>query len=283
MIRWIRLLILLFGTILYSCAEEAEVPAFLKIGEPVVKVTSGQGTAYQKISENYFFLNTDLLGGYSVGSEFPVLAEGIQEFIVFAGVRNNGIAAQPSIYSPLMADTISIDLQAGEIHEVNPTFQYTDRVRFRLVDNFENSTLFSSDQDGDESTSISVLSGAGWGGSGAGYVQVTPTHPLMEATNTVPFTDLPRGSDIYLEVTYKCDVQLVVGLLAKSSTLGQLKHYKVVLNPKEDWNKVYINFEEDILQLGFDQYQILLSVLYDPGLVSDKGEVYLDDIKLLHF
>lgn len=123
-----------------------------------------------------------------------------------------------------------------------------------------------------------------------------PEHPSQESGRAgVIYTDsknddakiasvrnlnLPtNGTDVYVELTYRCNQPFYVGFIAELP--GQTTERPVVrLNPREDWNKIYINLVTELLAVGgADDFKLLLSTFNDG---SGTGEIYVDNIKIVY-
>jgi hypothetical protein len=84
----------------------------------------------------------------------------------------------------------------------------------------------------------------------------------------------------YLEMNYKCDQAFEVGLYG-TLLATTVFYYKWKVNPKDYWNKIYLDMGSDVNSLGADNYQILIRAVYDNTLTA--SHIYLDNIKLVSF
>ncbi|MDZ7846373.1 MAG: hypothetical protein U5L96_06205 [Owenweeksia sp.] len=98
---------------------------------------------------------------------------------------------------------------------------------------------------------------------------------------TVSTYNLPRGgSNVYVEVSYKSNIPFVVGLIANSQS-GINQSPTVVVNPKDYWNKIYVNLVTDLTAYaGADNYKIFIGASHESSL--DTGKVFLDNLKLVY-
>ena len=56
--------------------------------------------------------------------------------------------------------------------------------------------------------------------------------------------------------------------------------YVVGVNPREEWNKIYIDLTDSAIQLDADFYQITLRALLPSG--ESAADIFIDNVKLLH-
>ncbi len=279
-----NLLCILILTILIfsSCAEEADIPVFVTVHPPNFSINSNQGSAFQDISKYFMFHRTSLLGGFSYDNEIPVLASGNEALLIFPGIRKNGLVEQPAIYQMMSSDTIQRNFSPGDLIEFTPTFRYLNNVNFRILENFENGTGFSEDADGNVNTEFRLESGIGYNSSTGGVMEVTIDDPLLEIAWQPSMSNFPITGDVIVELTHKNNIELGVGILAKSALIGTEKIYKVILFPSVDWNKVYVDIGPEIRTSGADEIQLLLGAIHSNSDTLAIGRAIIDDIKLLY-
>jgi hypothetical protein len=94
------------------------------------------------------------------------------------------------------------------------------------------------------------------------------------------FNNWPRFTPFYLELDYKCNIPIVIGMYATSSSGDVTKTPLYVLNPKEDWNKLYLDIESDINRAGAGmQYRIFIS--FAKGS-EQNPMVWIDNLKVIY-
>jgi len=89
---------------------------------------------------------------------------------------------------------------------------------------------------------------------------------------------------------YRTNVEFEVGLVGISTdplNPFEAVSYKVILCPLRDWNKIYINFQEDLEISQLDAYRLAFRAsTEDTGCGNSSAtnpEVLLDNIKLIRF
>ena len=276
---WILYLIII--STFFSCEEEADIPVFVTIDEPNIVEEPNQGISVHAINEYFLFHRTSLLGGFSFGNEVPVLAEGIEDLLLFPGIRKNGLVAQPDIYQMMTSDTFRQDFLPGSQVNFTPTFRYKSNVNFSIVENFEGGHGFTDDVDNNANTAFRIENNVGYNNSTAGVMEVTRDNPILEVAWLEPMTNLPLTGDIIVEVTHKNNIELGIGILAISQLNGQQQIYKVILFPTSEWNKVYVDLAPEIRNSGADEVRLLIGATHDLSDTLGLGRALIDDVKLL--
>lgn len=283
MLREASLFIIL---LLSSCSRsrlEADLPMYLLIESTEVATQPDEGSTTHLITEAWIYADSLFLGAFPVPSRVPLLNNGPVKIDVFAGIRENGIAADIGIYPFYEPSEHRITFEQLVTANIHPVFKYDSRVRFAWVEGFDSGNIFGEDLDGDPSTGIVRIADGGLSGM-AGKSVVTKDHPLMEVATSRVYTDLPAsGAAVFLELDYRSEIPLTIGTRQHNTGSAPQRIYKLVLLPNDNWQKIYINFTEDIRIADASGIQIIFLASYDQDLGQEEQSVYLDNIKLLHF
>jgi hypothetical protein len=101
---------------------------------------------------------------------------------------------------------------------------------------------------------------------------------------------LAKGAAVYLELDYKAEVPLTVGVIGyKSGGFGGagLIQYSAGFNASAEWNKIYFNLTRVVADSKLDDYQIILKTEIpknaDGTINRPNAKIWLDNIKLIHF
>ncbi len=279
--------IILFAIVLISSCDiinpDEPIPAYVKL-EPFEYNAQG-GSNSIKISDAWITVNGSFLGAFSMPKVFPVISEGNTEFIIDPGIKENGIANTPDIYPMYARYETSADLVPGDTVTLIPETVYKDDVKILFEETFNEGVSRFSDL---EVTTVEVREG-----SASGYIElnkddmpgVASASDLLEV-----FPAQNQGFLAYLEMDYKADVPLFVGLTGYD-TQGNIVFTELTygLNAKDEWNKVYFNFTEvfNLLnQTNTSRYEIRVSAqipLENGEFTLENAEIRLDNIKLLAF
>lgn len=283
-----------------GCDREKEpIPAYIHVDSFGVTTDSNgnQGTAASQITDVWVSLKTEgFLGVYELPNTFPVLAEGKTTFFLQPGIKTNGISSTPDIYPFFEDQEVEVDLVAGETHTIALNTQYRSSVKFEYLENLDGSNSLSVFPDTNaivEVERVDMTMGA-FEGRSARFI-LDEDHPRIQvasstlmprdnpATTTVEGLPLQGGSSIFLEMHYKCEGLLQVGLVGyKSGSTTPIRSFFIALNPKSEWNKIYINLTDELLNTNdeLENFQILFGANLPEGQTSST--FYIDNLKVLH-
>ncbi len=269
------LIFLLFFT---SCVQENEVPAYITIPSFSFTTTTGQGTSAQKISDVWVFVDGQSLGAYQLPARFPFAGIGKHDFLLFPGIRNNGIRSNPVIYSPAKTFNTTLDLKSGDDITVRPTTTYIEGVKIWFNEDFERTNYFTVNRDNNGATSFSTLSD-GFEGRG-GTVTLTKTNPVIEKAASVK-AQLPDNTQaVFIELHYKTEAPLAVGIIGYSTANPNGEAvYKIILSPNSTWNKTYIDVTEEAKSLKSKDFQVVFRSQLPDSL--NQATVLIDNVKLI--
>jgi hypothetical protein len=89
-----------------------------------------------------------------------------------------------------------------------------------------------------------------------------------------------RGDFIFLEMHYRNNVPIVVGLYIELTDLTIEERSFLVVNPSEDWNKIYVNFTPIVNEtVDALNYKIYIEGYNSDG--EDNAFIMLDNLKLV--
>ena len=271
------------GVIFFSCSKEnfeAKIPAYISV--PSISLTTDyakEGSASSNITDAWVFVNDDLVGVYELPATFPVLKDGNVSVKIFAGIRDNGISASRVRYLLYDSHVEQVNLIAGDTTEIVATVQYNTDANFSWLEDFEGAStsfLYTSGSDTVFNKQSSIVKE----GQFAGQVYLEDEMDFFEATS-VSLTTLPVGGTVYLEMDFKTNENLLVGVYLDSEQFAF-----ITLNPTEDWKKIYINLEDVIKsRTNTSAIKIFIGIKEENGTVfqTTNPQVYLDNIKLVHY
>lgn len=272
------------GIFLSTCkvVDPAEdVPSYITIDHIDLSVISGQGSNAHKITDAWVFIDNELIGGFELPARIPILAEGSHQLQVRAGVMMNGASTTRVIYPFYKGYEATITLTRGQSLTVQPTVTYFPATNFTWQEDFEPPGGSSLTDDG--------TTGAPWPNllheSTTDAFEGTSTHVYLRhdtlefrGRTTVPYTLPSDGSQVYLELNYKCNKAFAVGVITSGASTTEFVQWGVV-NASDTWNKIYINLTDNLSSFPAPQYYIYFDML---RAASDPdAELHLDNIKLL--
>jgi len=278
------LLLFLFSSC--SLVDTTELrPSFLNVSEVSLVPDTNQGSASHKIEDLWVTVDGTIVGLYQIPSLVPVLTNSNPtELIFFGGIRRNGTntnAIQAPFLEPI---TQSLELVEGETIDLDLGFKYRPEVNFAFVESFDNSNNFNQDEDEDPMTTFGTSSTEVFEGLRSGFGAVTADHDRLEFASSASFTDLPLdGTPIYLEMNYRSNLTLNVGLIGSLDT-DPVKSYFLFLKPTgEEWNKIYVELTDEIRSSNLSAYKLVFGIQYNAeDTAGQDGYLYLDNVKLIH-
>lgn len=279
--------ILILSLFLWSACDiinpDEPIPAFVKIDG--FDYDAQGGSSSTNLTNAWVIVNQDFLGAFEMPKVFPVLAEGNTEFIIDPGININGIASTPGIYPMYERFATSVDLIPGDTVTIVPETGYKSDVRVLFEETFNQGVSRFSELD---VTTIDPNEGAA-----SGYIQLNKDDLPSVASASDLLEEFPaqnQGFVAYLEMDYKADVPLFVGLtgydVQNNVVFTELTYG---LNAKDEWNKVYFDFTEvfNLLnQSNTARYEIRISAqipLNNGEFILENAEIRVDNIKLLAF
>ena len=259
----------LFLFFLFACKKENDsIPGYINIDSIEL---NDQST--ENITDAWIFINDNLQGVYELPAQFPVLNLNDFTLRIKAGIKNNGIASNRTPYPFYSSFINDVRLESNKTMNITPTVEYLENTSFFLED-FENGINLSTSSISD--TSVIILSD-GNNNYGAGIL--SDSLITFEIT-TDPITDLPQqGAPVFLELDYKSNTEFLVGVYINYTLV--VKRDLLWINPKDNWNKIYINLTQ-IISEGINAPSFSIFVGMKRNFLLEKNELHLDNLKVVY-
>jgi len=260
--------------VLISCQKEDTdaIPTYIKI-DPITleeDITS-------KITDVYVYINDQMQGVYELPAKFPVLAKGNTKVKIYAGIKNNGIAAERAAYPFYHPYTINTELTINSTIVINPEISIKENISGQF-DDFDPSYSFNAD------SCFQTVSNGPYGNYG---LLTLDTSTLITEINykdyPLSFDDVPQqGSPTYLELDYKNNTQFLIGMYINSPNSPTLERGLVLINPKEEWNKIYIDLTQTVSEaINAESFSVFIRMQKDSHL--DESTLAFDNIRIIHY
>ena len=293
MIRKLLILIPIFILAL-ACNKElsrAQAPAFLHIDAIKVNTNfSSEGTASDKITTAWVFIDGQVQGTYELPCDFPIIETGNRKIDIYAGMNLNGIASLRTVYPFYLQYSENINLVAQQTSYLNasadsiPVINYKNTSTIEILEDFEGIGLsFEETPKSDTimfktADSLEVFRHLNEPVVGTGKVVFRPSQRFE--TKTISKFVLPKfGADVYVELNYKSDIPFTVGIFAnESSQIAQAPVVTVL--PSEEWNKIYINLVTEVS--GYPNaidFNVFIGAFNSS---TTTRNLFLDNIKLVY-
>lgn len=276
---------------------KATVPAYLDIqGFSLQTDYANEGTAHSNFTTVWIFYDDEAIGAFDLPCTVPIIPKaGAQEILIYPGITMNGIDASRAIYS--MCNPIS---QTAELTALD-TFRfptnadgkvvvqnYAEATTVSLVEDFNDANGINLEPTQSSDTSVVVVRNNDdtfiytddqRTTNGSGLLTLFGDYTRVEVVSSNAYT-LPRGRDVYLELTYKSNNSLLVGLVA-NETVQVPRSTVLLFSTQNVWKKAYINYINEIgLSNEGTAFNVLLGALRDDG--NDTAKIYIDNLKLVY-
>lgn len=270
--------LLVYAVIVYflfiSCNKEEPRPAYIYVSDMEIIAASNFGSSSNNISDVWCIQNDNVQGVYELPVRFPIIAEGPTTLIFQAGIKMNGVSTTRISYPFYNNYEITLDLQPGETDTVKPIINYVSSVNVAFIENFDNSNSFSQMQ---RTATVSEI----FEGLGSGKLEVAPNDSFVRAGSN-RFNIPLRRAAVFLELDYKNTHDFTVGIRSYNSSVsggGTTISNKLVITPKNEWNKIYVNITGEVNELQATEFDLIFTY---QGNSNEQPEILFDNIKVLH-
>ncbi|TXF88788.1 hypothetical protein FUA23_13125 [Neolewinella aurantiaca] len=265
-----------------GCPADTDlVPAYVMM-EGFELQTPGQGTPTSDIPEVWVFADAEFIGVFGLPARIPVPRAGSSQIRLEPGVRQNGSSATPEPYDFYTPVNLTLELTPGETINIGTQpITYKPEVRFSIFETFE---------PGDVRAFSEVINGMGTlaptqeivrTGDYSGKIHLTADSPVFEVASEQSFPDLTATRRyVWLEMDFLSAADGRIGV-SGSNGLNSSSLFDPSFRPQEQWTKIYFDITNIIVDLNLDPIQINLAAILPQDL--EEGDVYLDNIKLIHF
>lgn len=280
-------LVVLLTTFLWSCERENPepgIPVFVEVDAFDFSANYGsEGTNQQKIVDVWIFADGANVGVFELPARVPILKEGPGELRLEAGILINGIAST-RINNPFFEPVILSDFNfiPDSIIQLSPATTYRSTTVFKWLEDFEAPSISLDTTNLGSKAGISRVSGAeAFEGEYSGLVVLNNEQHTFEAASFDAFELPVNGQPILLEMNYKNNYKFAVGIIEQGPS-QIIKSDIIILNPSEEWNKIYINFTDKVRQsnAAIDFKVLIRSYIEDDQI--DEVKIYFDNLKLMH-
>lgn len=250
-----------------------------------------QGANSLDVVDAWVYANGEFIGVFELPTRVPILKSGTTNLTILAGIKRNGLATDRAPYPFFKSYDIELNLEEARVDTLIPVLEYNSALNFVWMEDFEDGRI-SLEKTGTITTvdSITITNQPnevfrydGMDNTASGKVRIDTGLQFMEFS-TVQLFDFPRqGNEIYLELDYKTDVELIVGLYPISGNVVQRVPIVNLFPSSNEWRKAYISLKEDVNASEFQGLDF--RVVFGAQSNSSVGNnyVYLDNLKLMHF
>ncbi|MGC6469666.1 MAG: hypothetical protein ACON4E_00160 [Flavobacteriales bacterium] len=254
---------------------EEEIPAIIDINDITV---SGGYTS--NISDAWVYVDNEFIGVYPLPASFPILKTGLQSIVIDAGIKKNGISSSRENYDYYTSFTQDVNLESNKSTSLNPEISYSIS-SFPFVEDFEGiGTVLEviTDSANHQLEKVYDNSNSMFGNYHAKSTISGQFGEIFECNSEN--INLPTDRKVYLELDYKCNSTLVVGMYCNYPS-QVVKSAVMYLNPKSNWNKIYISLSELISNhTNAQDFKLFFGMSRDTTLTENN--IFLDNIRLVY-
>jgi len=277
--------IILFGV--SSCKQEdlkPGIPSYIQVDTMTFStVYVDQGTSRQKITDVWVYADDQTIGAFEMPSSVPILKNGTGKLRLDAGIKLNGIAST-RIPNPFFKPFIieEFDYVPDSVVIANHGVEYWETVVFVWKEDFEGISISIDTTSKSTATMVYTETGSPetFEGGHSGKIVLNSEMDYYEGASFEAFELPTDGSPVFMEMHYKCDVILVVGLFAQNAS-QIIQEPVIYITPKDYWNKIYINLTSKLQ--SYDNaldFKIFFGAIYDSS--DEEVIVLIDNIKLMY-
>ena len=292
--KFLTFSVILFTFLLSGCDKfqgDQTIPAYLSI-ETIGFNTDNdlQGTDNQKITDVWVYVDDDVVGGFELPAMIPVLEEGTHKLEIRPGILLNGIPETRTpnpCWEPIILS--SFRFFPDSIIKTTGTSTYTSNAEFVWMEDFEDASLSIKASTNSDTSIVRTMPANSPDAfqdefslfSGISYLdQERPFLQLVSDDGNDQGFVFDRGDFIFLELQYKVDVTLTVGLYIKLMDGTVEDRTFLNISPTDEWKKIYVNFTPIVNEtVDAVYYNIYINASLDED--EDQAQIALDNIKLV--
>jgi hypothetical protein len=268
-----------------------EIPAYIRIDSLTFSTDfPTEGTARHNLTDAWIYVDDQLIGGFELPLEVPVLQQGKSKIEIRAGIELNGISDTRAPYPCTRPYSIeNLVLSPDSVTIISPEFEYYDNVVFVWREDFEDASL-SIKRGNKSDTSIYRTEPANYPGAFLDeYSQYSGIAFLDDNNSTLELESdngdgegfvINRGDFVFLELHFKTTVPLLVGMYIQRNLVGIEDRPYIILNNTDEWKKIYINFTPIVNEVS-DAINFKVYFLASKSEGEDDHQIMLDNIKLI--
>ncbi|MCR9289070.1 MAG: hypothetical protein NXI23_16975 [Bacteroidetes bacterium] len=274
------------------------IPSYISISEITVEPTIGTltGTLSSKITQIRVTVPdpisgvSNTLGTFSLPATIPILLEGTFDIEIDPAIKANGNSFSLEVYPYYEKIISTTTLVPGEIIDLNLTTKYKESIEVEFQEDFEggDAIFFNRDLEPASPNEIVGFEQGAFEGKSGRIALDKDNAGFIISTEAAFSLDLNQTGAVYMEINYKNDIPIEVGIFGVNALGEDNPLWEFVLVEQENWNKIYLNLTETIQFLNENQFRFGIRgiIPFSPTLgdfTLENAEVLLDNIKVIHF
>ncbi len=261
---------------------EEEIPSYLKIESFELEDIPNFETfgVSSKIVAANVIVNDETAGVISIPGKIPVFAEGDVNVTLDPLVQENGADNLLRIYPFFERVNVPVTLSLRDSTALNISTKYQEENLFRGSTFSGSDEFFTEDLDGNNATQLTISTTGGQVGQGSvGRIVLNEDNPLCQAaTSEIAMIDISTATQVWLEVQYKSDVDIVFG--ARNATNENSQEFGI--RAKDEWNTIYFDAANFLFSNNITIFQLTLSAKLPEDWGGGDAEILLDNVKFVY-
>ena len=288
------ILLLLSLALLQACKPAQDlsgVPSYVHIDKAIVLPDVNFSDSSSRITDIWLGVNETALGAYQMPCTVPVLDAGPANVTMLAGVKQNGIAATRvpyPFYTLNAVEAIQKDtIERGKTTKLKATFSYNKNTLSWINESFRATNPTFIGLDGNNTAFIEYIADSTSPGIGHSCMHAALTNPsrnIYYGTTRVPLRGFDPNQPVWMEISFKTDVALTVGMFIIDAQSGASTSNDMVTLPPTNgvWKKVYIDFTTLVANTTPNS---LFSMYINGGMNAgdETDNIYITNLKILYF
>lgn len=290
-----------FLLVIFSSCEiinpSEDIPFYLRIDSisfidstkiPAIPTKPG----VHRISDAWVYIDGIFIGTYEVPATIPVFSPaGNHQVIVAPGILVSAQSFERRIYPFYTNYTGSVNAELGKTDTLAVKVSYDPiSVKFppeavgQLPEEFEGvGTIFTTTVNSDVDTLIRTDDPAlVFDGNFSLLMEMDASKDFMEF-ETVKAYSLPSNSrPVYLEVNYRTDVNLNIGLYVINNNGTEVTEASVItmIPTNNEWKKLYLNLTSTVSSYTNSKYKVYFKAAHNSG--NARSQVLIDNFRVMY-
>ncbi len=262
------------------------IPAYIQVDEAIVISSEATGSASHNINDIWLYVDNKLVGTYEIPFKVPVLPSGKHKVTLEAGIKQSSISNVRVIYPFYTSFIVDTLLEGAKTYKLTPVYEYEEKIKVPLLEDFESLGNSFEATSSSDTVLMSVQNENCFEGH-SGYVALTAERPNFDVKTSEAYA-LPNTSKIFLELDYACTDTLTVGVFGRQYDAGTVIDVRkpiIILRPTNgQWKKIYISLTDMVFKNPkFFEYSVFFSASTKHDSGDKSAEIYIDNIKLIHY
>jgi hypothetical protein len=285
---FIPVLFVLVALTLNSCEKfsgDQKIPAYLSIDS--ISFSNGNdyeayGTSSHNITDAWVYIDGEILGTFQLPARFPVLQEGTHKVTILAGIKKDGIASTRVEYPYYNIIEKTVKFVADSTTKLtNLQTTYKPVTKFLWMEDFDSPaiTLDTTKRSSIKVKITETLPSGIFEKAHSGMAEMATDSDYFEAITHKVFP-ISTSSPTYLELNFKTNNVLTVGVFLYSSSTIYDVPIMALFPTNDKWKKIYIDLSTSITAYsGMSTFRVYFAASKDATV--DTCRIYLDNCKLL--